>query len=327
MKPVLGNCIPGAVGAVFALLAALFVFLLFRRERLWRRTEERFRVLVEKSSDAIALLDPDATIRYLSPSTVNVLGYTSEELKGHSSFELVHPDDLALVRERLAELLAHPDRDVTVECRGRHKDGSWRWLACLGNNRLDEPGVKALVINYRDIGKRKRAEEELLASRQRLQALSRQLLAGQEIERRRLARELHDEIGQVLTVVSINLQGLKAVCGVEAAARLDESMATVARAIEQVRDLSLSLRPAMLDDFGLATALKWYVERLPRGGFEVVLNVETSGERLPGDVEVACFRAVQEALTNAARHARARHVWVDLRQRDEEVELVVRDDG
>src|SRR5438270_5925369 len=244
-----GNHILGPEGAVFALLAALFLFLLYWRERLWRRTEERFRVLVEKSSDAIALLDPDATIRYLSPSTVNVLGYTSEELKGHSSFELVHPDDLGLVRDRLTELLAHPDRDVTVECRGRHKDGSWRWLACLGNNRLDEPGVKALVINYRDIGKRKRAEEELLASRQRLQALSRQLLAGQEIERRRLARELHDEIGQVLTVVSIHLQGLKAVCGGEAAARLDESMATVARAIEQVRDLSLSLRPALLDDF------------------------------------------------------------------------------
>ncbi len=216
MKSAVGNHLLGPEGAVFALLAALFLFLLYWRERLWRRTEERFRV---------------------------------------------------------------------------------------------------------------RAEEESFASRQRLQALLRQLLAGQEIERRRLARELHDEIGQVLTVVSINLQGLKAVCGEEAAARLDESMATVARAIEQVRDLSLSLRPAMLDDFGLATALKWYVERLPRGSFEVVLNVETSGERLPGDVEVACFRAVQEALTNAARHARARHVWVDLRQRDEEVELVVRDDG
>src|SRR5215813_8525783 len=168
-----GNPILGPEGAVFALLAALFLFLLYWRERSWRRAEGRFRVLVEKSSDAIALLDPH---------------------------------DLALVRERLAELLAHPDRYVTFECRGRHKDGGWRWLSCLGNNRLDKPGVKALVINYRDMGKRKCAEEELLASRQRLQVLSRQLLAGQEVERRRLARELHDEIGQVLTVVNINLQ-------------------------------------------------------------------------------------------------------------------------
>src|SRR6266436_1143261 len=108
MRLAVGNGFLTPEGAVFVLLAVLFLFLLlvYWRERLWRRTEERFRVLVEKSSDAIALLDPDATIRYLSPSTVNVLGYTSEELKGHSSFELVHPVDLALVRERLAELLA-----------------------------------------------------------------------------------------------------------------------------------------------------------------------------------------------------------------------------
>jgi len=328
MSLAVGNSIPGVVGALFALLVAVFLLLLYRRERIWRRAEDRFRVLVEKSSDATALLDPEGTIRYVSPSTVRVLGYTSEDLVGRSSFELIHPDDLDLVRERLAELLAHPDRDVSVECRARHRDGSWRWLASLGNNRLNEPDVRALVVNFRDISKRKQAEEELLASRQRLQALSRQLLAAQETERRRLARELHDEIGQVLTVVSITLQGLKSVCGAEAVARLDESMAIVARAIQQVRDLSLSLRPAMLDDFGLATALKWYVELLQqRGSFEVILNIETSGGRLPGDVEVACFRAVQEALTNAARHAQARHVWIELRQFDDEVEVVVRDDG
>jgi PAS domain S-box-containing protein len=292
------------------------------------RAEDRFRVLVEKSSDATSLIDPAGKILYASPSAVRVLGYTPRELVGRDSFELIHPEDAPLARARLEELLAHPERDNGVECRALHKDGSWRWLACSGNNRLDEPGVQALVINYRDIGARKQAEAELLASRQRLQALSRQLLAAQETERRRLARELHDEIGQVLTVVSINLQALRGACGPEAAARLDESTDIVGRAIRQVRDLSLNLRPAMLDDFGLVTALRWYVERQrQRGGFEVALAARTSGGRLPADVEAACFRVAQEALTNVARHAAARHVRIDLDQREDGVELIVADDG
>src|SRR5262249_60076672 len=120
------NSIPGVVGALLALLGAVFLLLLYRRQRIWRRAEDRFRVLVEKSSDATALLDPEGTIRYVSPSTVRVLGYTSEDLVGRNSFDLVHPDDLDTVRERLAELLAHPERAVLVECRARHPDRSCR---------------------------------------------------------------------------------------------------------------------------------------------------------------------------------------------------------
>jgi two-component system, NarL family, sensor histidine kinase UhpB len=296
--------------------------------RVLQQRLARFQVLVEKSSDGISLIDPEGVILYASPSTTRVMGYTPDELVGQDCLDLVHPEDRPRVQTRLRELVSHPERDVTVECRCLHRDSSWLWLFCTGNNRLDEPGVRALVVNFRDISARKKAEEELLASRARLQALSRQLITAQETERRKVARELHDEIGQVLTLVTINLQGLKSSCSEEAAGRIDESIATVGQAIEQVRDLSLTLRPPMLDDFGLASALRWYVDlQKQRIDFEVQLEAQTSGERLPGEVEAACFRVVQEALTNAARHAQPRHVWIDLTQSEEEAELTIRDDG
>jgi signal transduction histidine kinase len=110
----------------------------------------------------------------------------------------------------------------------------------------------------------------------------------------------------------------------------------VARSVQQVRNMSLDMRPPMLDDFGLAAALKWHLGRLAalraggdgqRLGAEVHFSAQTPGSRLPPELEAACYRVAQEALTNVLRHAWARNVWVDLRQDEEGVELTVRDDG
>jgi signal transduction histidine kinase len=99
-------------------------------------------------------------------------------------------------------------------------------------------------------------------------------------------------------------------------------------ALRQVRDLALDLRPSILDDLGLAAALRWLVDRqAQRAGLVPHFAVQTSGAPLPPDVATGCFRVAQEALINVVRHAGARHVWVDLREREEEVELVIRDDG
>jgi signal transduction histidine kinase len=160
-----------------------------------------------------------------------------------------------------------------------------------------------------------------------LQALSRRLLEAQEQERHRLARELHDEVGQVLTGVHLTLQSLRDL-GPGAAGPLTEAVTIVGRAIQQVRDLSLDLRPSMLDDLGLGPALRWYAERLTRrAGLTVHLAEPPPGPRPPAAVETACFRVAQEALTNAARHAGARQMWVELVRDPAELHLIVRDDG
>jgi signal transduction histidine kinase len=173
--------------------------------------------------------------------------------------------------------------------------------------------------------------ERLLEDQQeRLASMSRRLLLAQEEERRRIARELHDELGQLLTGAKLNLVSLQG-----GSARphpgfdpLDDTIDLVARAITTVRELSTELRPAILDDAGLEEALHWLLERTAnRAGFDGHLEAEPLGADIPAEVETTLFRFAQEALTNITRHAAATHVVMTLRRRGSYVELVVQDDG
>ena len=170
--------------------------------------------------------------------------------------------------------------------------------------------------------------EEVQQSRERLQGLSHRLIEVQEAERRTIAGELHDEIGQALTIVKMNLQAVQRLSeNIETNVHLSESVAIVERALEQVRNLSLDLRPSLLDDLGLVAALRWYVARQARvAGFLVHFKGEDLGRRLAPTLETTCFRVAQEALTNVVRHARAREVWVQLTF-ENELCLTIRDDG
>ncbi len=174
-----------------------------------------------------------------------------------------------------------------------------------------------------------RLYQQVRAGRQRLQTLSRRLIEAQETERRHIARELHDEIGQALTAVKINLQAIQRLPDPSTlTAYLQESIEIVERALQQVRNLSLDLRPSLLDDLGLIAALRWYIDRqAQRAGFTARLTADPIETRLPADIETTCFRVAQQALTNIVRHAQARHVDVELRHSDAVLELIIRDDG
>ncbi|MBK6429653.1 histidine kinase [Candidatus Amarolinea dominans] len=170
---------------------------------------------------------------------------------------------------------------------------------------------------------------ELQRERERLQGLSRRLLATQETERRHLARELHDEVGQILTIIKINLQTMQRRPGAAVFDKpLRESIGMVESALQQVRNLSLALRPSLLDDLGLAAAMRWYVNRQAEV-MDLTAHVEVNLEekRPPPALETACFRIAQEALTNVARHAAASTVWVTLQRTADRLSLTVRDDG
>lgn len=195
----------------------------------------------------------------------------------------------------------------------------------VSKKRLEENQQKLKQVNaylQEEIASRERTEEAL-------QALSQQLLKAQETERRRIARELHDEIGQALNAVRVNLEAIQlkpdpATQG----RRLRDTISVVDTTLQQVRDLSLDLRPSLLDDLGLASALRWHVDQqAQRVGFLGRFIGNSVNMPLDPDVQVACFRIVQEALSNVAQHARAQHVTVELRRHDRELRLSVRDDG
>jgi signal transduction histidine kinase len=176
---------------------------------------------------------------------------------------------------------------------------------------------------------RARLVETTRAAQERLSALSRRVLVAQEEERRRLAVELHDDLGQVLTAVKINLQSLQRLSSAGAAPpHLVDAIASVDQAMQRVRNLALDLRPSVLDDLGLAAALRWYVDRFARRGpLKVHVSIDPAVSGLEPALETACFRLAQEALTNVVRHARAQHVWFDLHLLGHGLELTVRDDG
>jgi signal transduction histidine kinase len=175
---------------------------------------------------------------------------------------------------------------------------------------------------------RSRLFHEVTESRERTRALSRRLVEAQETERREIARELHDEIGQVLTAVKICIGKLADREGEPARAPLQEVLDGVDRAIEQVRSMSLDLRPSLLDDLGLVEAVRWYAHRAARET-SMKLSLEAGGlaERLPSEIETACFRVVQESLTNVLRHAHAGQVFLSLHRQGSRLEVTVRDDG
>jgi signal transduction histidine kinase len=172
------------------------------------------------------------------------------------------------------------------------------------------------------------AADRLQKHRNLLRAFSRQLVEVQEVERRHLARELHDEIGQALTAAKINLQSITENGGGASFARLQETTAILDRLLGQVRQISLDLRPSTLDDLGLVPALRALVdEQGRRASIAVHFFAKNIPENLDPETQTTCFRIAQEAITNAVRHANATQIDIDLRCENGKSRLRIHDDG
>lgn len=171
--------------------------------------------------------------------------------------------------------------------------------------------------------------DQVRAGQRHLARLSKRLVEAQETERRHLARELHDEIGQALTVLKISLQAIESAPDAPTTRQhLENSLEIVEQTLQQVRDLSLNLRPSLLDDLGLVPALRWFMDRQgQQAEFTVHFAADEIQEPLPPDLDIAYFRIAQEALTNIMRHAQAQHVHAELHKRASILQMTIRDDG
>jgi len=293
-----------------------------RAEAALRESEERYRELFENARDAIYVHDLEGKYMRVNRAAEELSGYRREEIVGHSFVEFVAPEYIQQVRKRFCAKLAKQG-ETTYEFDVIAKDGR-RVPVEVSSRAIYENGLMIGVQGTaRDITERKLAQDAL-------QMFSRQLIEAQEDERRRIARELHDQIGQVLTAVKMNLHTVQQVSQAsEASGYIKDNIEAVDEALRLVRDLSVDLRPPVLDDFGLATALRWYVDRYAkRTGLEVEVVADLPDhERFSRDLETACFRIAQEALTNVVRHSRANTVVLQLVKEGNVLLLSVKDDG
>lgn len=294
-----------------------------RVEGMLEQSGRRFQAVFENALEPILLTDDAGRYVDGNPACCEMLGYGREELRRLTVWDVTPPELRPRIPEALRRFLA------AGSLSGEHV------LLCKGGaTRVVEfrsvanilPGLHLGI--HRDVTESKRAADEMRDYSERVQALSRRLMSAQEDERCRLARELHDEFGQVLATITLHLHAAKGLAGEAARPRLEDCAALLRQAGEQVRGLALNLRPAMLETLGLESTLRSLAEQhRQRTGAEAQVVGHLSGAPLPPDLMIACFRVAQEALTNVVRHAQARHVWIELSQSESALEVAVRDDG
>jgi PAS domain S-box-containing protein len=298
-----------------------------------RRVADEMRDLYQNAPCGYHAVDPDGVLVQINDTELGWLGYRREELVRKVAFSDLMTADCRDGFLRAFARLKERGRVRNVPIELKRKDGR-SFPALLSPTAVTD--VRGRFVESRaslfDITRRRRAEEEASRYATRLKAMAQRAAEVQETERRHLAQELHDRVGQSLSALSLNLNILKGQLG-EAATplareRLDDSLALLESTVESIRDVMAELRPALLDDYGLAAVLHWYAEEFSRRSGVAVSVIGTDpGPRLAPQVEGILFRIVQESLTNVVKHARARQVRVVLEDRPGSFCLRVADDG
>ena len=304
------------------------------------RKNQELDAIIHTAPDIIFSRQADGSRDYISDRFYDYTGADSGSANGFGWLDYVHPDDK---EHAMAHWLRCVESGVNYEGEYRihSRDGAYRWFRARA---LPIRDLKGEIVKWygtcSDIHDSKMLEQSIRDSAAELEKmvdertaelrrLSVRLLSMQDEERRRIARDLHDGLGQELAVAKMVLGkslGPNSTPGEKQVA--NEASEIIDRAIQQVRSMSHLLHPPLLDEVGLLSALSWYMEGLTkRSGIETSFEVQPDFPRLAPELETAIFRIVQEALTNVFKHSEARKVWINLSQRDSQMIVSVRDDG
>ena len=294
------------------------------------RSESRFRAMIEKTDETIALFSADASFLYASPAVSSLLGYPPDALIGQKVWSYIHPDDRSRAGNEIAGIISVPGSSIVSQVRALHRSGEWRWVEVSETNRLQDPDIGAIIANIRDISGRKSMESALSASNSRLRELSAYLEEVQEKERANIAQALHDEVGQHYAGMQMGIHWLEQrhindPASVEKTQLMRQLMS---RAFGTIRNIIQSLHPPMLDDLGFVGALDALVEDvIESSGLAIEFACTAECNDLPTPQQLALFRGLQEALTNVSRHANATRVKVSLSRDNKSLTLRVADNG
>ncbi|MBI5471726.1 MAG: PAS domain-containing protein [Ignavibacteriae bacterium] len=326
-------------GWAFVLASGLMIYLLLRRDIVERKKIDlRLSLALSATRTGVWEWDTKTNAVFWSPECYDIVGMDRSTEKTLGSFlQLIHPDDVGRVKAAF-ELSLSTRKLFAEDFRIVRPGGDVLWLHNVGKAEYDENGRPLrLTGTMQDITKRKHAEQELQrseeairVSRERLRALSGHLQQVREEERTAIAREVHDELGQQLTALKMDLALLqkRLRSNTDAIEKLKPILAHVDHAIQTVRRIATALRPSILDDFGLIAALEWQANEFQRRtGITCAFESDVEQAALDNAGSTALFRIFQESLTNVVRHSEATHVLSRLHQSEHDVTLEIIDNG
>jgi PAS domain S-box-containing protein len=295
-----------------------------------RDTEARFRTVFEQAPFGIALTDLKGRLLEISPALHKMLGYSREELHNMFFPKFSHPDDAASCQRLFRELAQGRRQSFAKENRYIRKDGRLFWGRLTVSVVRSLPGQSRFaIVIVEDINARKRSEQEIRSYQEQLRALAAEISLVEERERRRLATDLHDHIGQTLALAQIKLGELKEWAeGSPQADTVDEVRLLVEGAIKSSRDLTFELSPPILYDLGFEAAIEWFGDYLTEHhGLKIIINPDEHYKPMANETMVLLFQMVRELMLNVAKHAQASQIEVSIRREDGNLAICVTDDG
>lgn len=297
-------------------------------------SEERFQLAVSGASAGLWDLNLRTGEMYLSPHYREIVGYGEDELPNdiQAHFQIIHSEDVGLVT---LALRAHTQerRPYDVEYRVRTRAGDYRWIQSRAQALWDASGTAYRMVGWiLDVTDRKRGAEALRESREELQRLSANIEHIREEEKTRIARELHDDLGQLLTAMRIDMerfeQTIEGKVDRSSTSALRKIYGLIDQLVASVRRIAADLRPVMLDDLGPVPAIDWFIQEFTaRHGIAVHAQLNSSEVAFNRDSGTEVFRMVQEALTNIARHSGASEASVEIAREEPFCVLRIRDNG
>lgn len=287
-----------------------------------KESEEKYRNYIDHAPDGVFVADEDGRYIEVNMAACRITGYSKDELLKMSVIDLLPEETVEEGMHQFRNLLE--TGSIKTDLMFKTKQGLRRWWT-LEAIRYDETRI---ICFAKDITDRKHTEDELKNSLEQLHQLTKHIEKVREDERIAISRELHDDLGQALTAVKIDLELIRqSVSGSETEVKVKNVSALVSETIKTVQRLTLQLRPAIIDDLGIEAAIEWYTkEYAQRNGVEIFLETQSRSFISP-ETSLIIFRIMQESLTNIARHSKATEVSISLNQLDENLYFIISDNG